>query len=123
LPLGVSTAETFGNAGILRTSPIPTRAAPEIFTAARLDGFAILCAYERRNQFCAGIRRCPKDLIMSSLRSHAVAKAAAALPFIRSCEWSRVFVTNMSMTMQGLGYPEVFENLGHLDPTGIAHRA
>jgi hypothetical protein len=60
---------------------------------------------------------------MSSMRSHTVAKAAAALPFIRSCDWSR-----MSVTMQGSGYPNILEdlgleNLGHLDPTGIAPRA
>ena len=57
---------------------------------------------------------------MSSMRSHTVAKAAAALPFIRSCDWSR-----MSVTMQGPGYPFGREDLGrnHLDPTGIAARA
>jgi hypothetical protein len=72
---------------------------------------------------------------MSSMRSHTVAKASAALPFIRSCDWSR-----MSVTMQGPGYPSNLEGLGleglvlgdlvlgdlgrnHLDPTGIAARA
>jgi hypothetical protein len=55
---------------------------------------------------------------MSSMRSHTVAKAAAALPFIRSCDRSRMSVTNW-----GPGYPKVCENPGHLDPTGIAPRA
>jgi hypothetical protein len=52
---------------------------------------------------------------MSSLRSHIVAKAAAALPFIRPCDWSR-----MSVTKQGPGYLTRSENLGS---TGIAARA
>jgi hypothetical protein len=52
---------------------------------------------------------------MSSLRSHIVAKAAAALPFIRSCDWSR-----MSVTKQGPGYLTRSENLGTI---GIAARA
>jgi hypothetical protein len=52
---------------------------------------------------------------MSSLRSHIVAKAAAALPFIRSCDWAR-----MSVTKQGPGYLTRSENLG---TTGIATRA
>jgi hypothetical protein len=57
---------------------------------------------------------------MSSMRSHTAAKAAAALPFIRPCDWSR-----MSVTMQGPGYPFGREDLGrnHLDPTGIAATA
>jgi hypothetical protein len=49
------------------------------------------------------------------MRSHIVAKAAAALPFIRSCDWSRLPVTK-----QGTGYPTGLENLGS---TGIAARA
>jgi hypothetical protein len=45
---------------------------------------------------------------MSSLRSHIVAKAAAALPFIRSRDWSCT-----SMTKQGPSYPMLMpENLG-----------
>jgi hypothetical protein len=52
---------------------------------------------------------------MSSLRSHIVAKAAAALPFIRPCDWSR-----MSVTKQGPGYLTRSENLG---TTGITARA
>jgi hypothetical protein len=52
---------------------------------------------------------------MSSLRSHIVTKAAAALPFIRSCDWSR-----MSLTEQGPSYPTVLNNLG---TTRIALRA
>jgi hypothetical protein len=52
---------------------------------------------------------------MSSMRSHIVAKAAAALPFIRSCVWSC-----LPMTKQGPGYPNGLENLGS---TGIAARA
>jgi hypothetical protein len=63
----------------------------------------------------AGIRRRSKDHTMSSLRSHIVAKAAAALPFIRPCDWSR-----MSVTKQGPGYLTRSENLG---TTGIAARA
>jgi hypothetical protein len=43
---------------------------------------------------------------MSSLRSHIVAKAAAALSFIRPCDWSR-----MSVTKQGPSYLAP-ENLG-----------
>lgn len=48
---------------------------------------------------------------MLSLRSHIVAKATAALPFIRPCDWSR-----MCVTKQGPGY------LGSENPgtTGIA---
>jgi hypothetical protein len=49
------------------------------------------------------------------MRSHIVAKAAAALPFIRSCDWSR-----LPMTKQGPGYPTALENLGSI---GIAARA
>jgi hypothetical protein len=52
---------------------------------------------------------------MSSLRSHIVAKAAAALPFIRSCDWPR-----MSVAKQGPGYLTRSESLG---TTGIAARA
>jgi hypothetical protein len=52
---------------------------------------------------------------MLSLRSHTAAKAAAALPFIRPCDWSR-----MSVTMQGPGYLTRSENLG---TAGIAARA
>jgi hypothetical protein len=45
---------------------------------------------------------------MSSLRSHIVAKAAAAQPFIRSCDWS-----SMSVTKQGPSYLTLRpENLG-----------
>jgi hypothetical protein len=52
---------------------------------------------------------------MLSLRSHIVAKAAAAQPFIRPCDWSR-----MSVTKQGLSYLTLRpENLG----TRIAARA
>jgi hypothetical protein len=51
---------------------------------------------------------------MSSLRSHIVAKAAAALPFIRSCDWLR-----MSVTKQGPSYLTP-ENLG---TAGMAARA
>ena len=43
---------------------------------------------------------------MLSLRSHIVAKAAAALPFIRLCDWSR-----MCVAKQGPNYPAP-ENLG-----------
>ena len=32
---------------------------------------------------------------MLSLRSHIVAKAAAALPFIRLCDWSRMCVAKL----------------------------
>jgi hypothetical protein len=49
------------------------------------------------------------------MRSHIVAKAAAALPFIRSREWSC-----MSMTEQGPGNPTGLENLGS---TEMAARA
>jgi hypothetical protein len=52
---------------------------------------------------------------MSSLRSHIVAKAAAALPLIRPCDWSR-----LSVTKQGPDYLMRSENLG---TTGIAARA
>jgi hypothetical protein len=52
---------------------------------------------------------------MSSLRSHIVAKAAAALPFIRPCDWSR-----MSVTKQGPDYLTRSDNLG---TTGIVARA
>jgi hypothetical protein len=52
---------------------------------------------------------------MSSMRSHIVAKAAAALPFIRSREWSC-----MSMTEQGPFYPNGLDKLG---TTRIAARA
>jgi hypothetical protein len=48
---------------------------------------------------------------MLSLRSHIVAKAAAALPFIRPCDWSRMCVAKL-----GPGYLGS-ENLGS---TGIA---
>jgi hypothetical protein len=44
---------------------------------------------------------------MLSLRSHIVAKAAAAQPFIRQCDWSR-----MSVTAQGPSYLTKPENLG-----------
>jgi len=47
---------------------------------------------------------------MLSLRSHIVAKAATALPFIRLCDWSR-----MSVAKQGPSY--LPENLGTI---GIA---
>jgi hypothetical protein len=43
---------------------------------------------------------------MLSLRSHIVAKAAAALPFIRPCDWSR-----MCVAKQGPSYLAP-ENLG-----------
>jgi hypothetical protein len=52
---------------------------------------------------------------MSSLRSHTVAKAAAALPFIRSCEWSGMCVTKL-----GSGYPI---DLGNPGTTGLPARA
>jgi hypothetical protein len=48
---------------------------------------------------------------MLSLRSHIVAKAAAALPFIRPCDWSR-----MCVSKQGPSYL-ASENLGTI---GIA---
>ena len=48
---------------------------------------------------------------MLSLRSHIVAKAAAALPFIRPCDWSR-----MCVAKQGPSYL-ASENLGTI---GIA---
>jgi hypothetical protein len=44
---------------------------------------------------------------MSSSRSHIVAKAAAALPFNRLCDWS-----GMRATKQGPGYPAQPEYLG-----------
>lgn len=44
---------------------------------------------------------------MLSLRSHIVALAATALPFIRPCDWSR-----MSVTAQGRSYQMKPENLG-----------
>jgi len=44
---------------------------------------------------------------MLSLRSHIVAKAAAALPFNRLCDWPR-----MSVTEQGPSYLASPENLG-----------
>jgi hypothetical protein len=44
---------------------------------------------------------------MSSLRSHIVAKAAAALPFIRPCDWSR-----MPVAKHGPSYLTQPENIG-----------
>jgi hypothetical protein len=52
---------------------------------------------------------------MLSMRSHIVAKAAAALPFIRPCDWSRI-----SLTGQGPRYQTGLENL---KSTRIAARA
>jgi hypothetical protein len=43
---------------------------------------------------------------MLSLRSHIVAKAAAALPFIRPCDWSRMCVAKQGSSYLGS------ENLG-----------
>gem|GEM_PF-3544063 len=52
---------------------------------------------------------------MLSLRSHIVAKAAAALPFNRPCDWSC-----LSPTKQGPSYPTRRESLGIMR---IANRA
>jgi hypothetical protein len=72
-----------------------------------LDGFANLCAYrcptKRRQTRWRSLRT---EAVLRS-RSHIVAKAAAALPFIRPCDWSC-----MSVTEQGPSYLTKSENLG-----------
>jgi hypothetical protein len=88
---------------------------PKVFSSNALDGFANLCAYDRRQNFPPEFAGAQRTETMSSLRSHTVAKAAAALPFIRPCDWSR-----MSVTKHGPGYLTGSENLG---PTSIAARA
>jgi hypothetical protein len=72
-----------------------------------LDGFANLCAYRCPTKRRKTRRRSLRTETVLRLRSHIVAKAAAALPFIRPCDWSR-----MSVTEQGPSYLTKSENLG-----------
>jgi hypothetical protein len=61
-----------------------------------LDGLANICAYTVPSKAPAELFGALRTEAMSSLRSHIVAKAASAQPFIRPCDWSR-----MSVTKQG----------------------
>jgi hypothetical protein len=72
-----------------------------------LDEFANLCAYRCPTKRRRTRRRSLRTETVLRLRSHIVAKAAAALPFIRPCDWSR-----MSVTEQGPRYLTKPENLG-----------
>ena len=72
-----------------------------------LDGFANLCAYRCPTKRRRTRRRSLRTETVLRLRSHIVAKAAAALPFIRPCDWSC-----MSVTEQGPSYLTKSENLG-----------
>ena len=72
-----------------------------------LDEFANLCAYRCPTKRRQTRRRSLRTETVLRLRSHIVAKAAAALPFIRPCDWSR-----MSVTEQGPRYLTKPENLG-----------
>jgi len=58
-----------------------------------LDGFANLCAYRCPTKRRQTRRRSLRTETVLRLRSHIVAKAAAALPFIRPCDWSCMCVT------------------------------
>jgi len=81
-------------------------AVSEKFLSRPLDALVNICAYERPPTISAEFFGALRTETMSSLRSHIVAKAAAALPFIRPCDWSR-----MSVTKQGPSYLAP-ENLG-----------
>ena len=72
-----------------------------------LDEFANLCAYRCPTKRRRTRRRSLRTETVLRLRSHIVAKAAAALPFIRPCDWSR-----MSATEQGPSYLTKPEYLG-----------
>ena len=72
-----------------------------------LDEFANLCAYRCPTKRRRTRRRSLRTETVLRLRSHIVAKAAAALPFIRPCDWSWMCVTE-----QGPRYLTKPENLG-----------
>ena len=72
-----------------------------------LDGFTNFCAYRCPIDAPSNLPALSRTEPVLRLRSHIVAKAAAALPFIRPCDWSR-----MSVTKQGPSYLTQPENLG-----------
>ena len=88
------------------TLPAARRALQNSLSTA-LDGFVNLCAYRCPTKRRRTRRRSLRTEPVLRSRSHIVAKAAAALPFIRSCDWSR-----MSVTEQGPSYLTKPDNLG-----------
>jgi hypothetical protein len=72
-----------------------------------LDECKNFCAYSRPIEAADNTSALLRTETMLSLRSHIVAKAAAALPFNRPCDWSC-----LSLTKQGPSYPTRRESLG-----------